>query len=111
MLQSASPGSCSMRFGKHLVGSLMALALVFRATSSAWAACENTGVPGTPYQGYGAGATGGVGQTVYTVTSLLDSGTGTLREAIDQSNSYTGRCVSFGGLTGTITLQTPINVR
>jgi trimeric autotransporter adhesin len=43
----------------------------------------------------------------YTVTSLIDFGPGTLRQAILSANTNKGSTVAFG-LTGTITLTTPL---
>ena len=58
-------------------------------------------VPG--YQGFGATATGGI--TPFVVTSLLDSGPGTLRDALSQS----GRYITFS-VGGTISLTAPCYV-
>ncbi len=43
----------------------------------------------------------------YTVTSLNDSGAGTLRQAIQSANANPGSTVAFG-IAGTITLSTPL---
>jgi pectate lyase len=71
------------------------------ARADAAESCANSAVPGTPYQGFGAKATGGAGQPVYTVTSLADpvggSVQGTLRHAIASGN----RCIVFA-VSGTI---------
>jgi pectate lyase len=61
------------------------------------------------YQGYGAGTPGGKNGDIYRVTSLEDSGPGTLRDAVHQTNG-TNRYVVFD-TAGTITLQTDIVIR
>jgi pectate lyase len=60
----------------------------------------------TTIEGFGAITTGGGGQPECTVTTLSDSGTGSLRDCLSQSNRY----VRFA-LAGTITLQERIDVR
>jgi pectate lyase len=59
--------------------------------ASAAAPCANSGLPGTPYEGFGADTAGGAGQPVYRVTSLADAGPGTLRDALSAGN----RCIVF----------------
>lgn len=54
-----------------------------------------------PAQGFGASSKGGDGGKVLTVTSLADSGAGTLREALNQNEP---RIIRFG-VQGTIQLQ------
>lgn len=58
-------------------------------------------------EGYGAGAAGGRGGTVMQVTSLADSGSGTLRACVQASGPRT--CVFRVG--GTIRLTSPLKVR
>ncbi len=53
-----------------------------------------------PLQGFGAETVGGEGGTPYVVTSLGDSGPGTLRDAVSSSNRY----ITFS-VSGTIMLQ------
>ena len=60
-------------------------------------------LPVLGYQGFGAAATGGI--TPFVVTSLLDSGPGTLRDALSQS----GRYITFS-VGGTISLTAPCYV-
>jgi hypothetical protein len=71
--------------------------------SAQTASCANSGLPGTPYEGYGAGTTGGAGKPVYRVTNLNDSGPGSLRDALSAGN----RCVVFD-VAGDIYLQKQI---
>jgi pectate lyase len=58
-----------------------------------------------PAEGYGATTPGGTGQAEYRVTSLQDSGPGTLREAVSRGS----RRVVFD-VAGTIALESPIEV-
>jgi hypothetical protein len=58
-----------------------------------------------PIEGFGAGTTGGAGKPTCTVTSLANSGPGTLRDCLSAGNRY----VKFG-VAGTIPLSTTINV-
>jgi hypothetical protein len=67
--------------------------------------CANSGVPGTPYEGFGAATTGGAGKPIYRVTTLADSGPGSLREAVSSSN----RCIVFD-VAGDIVLTRQIYV-
>ena len=55
--------------------------------------------------GFGANATGGQGGTVYTVTNLNDSGTGSFRDAVSKS----GRIVNFS-VGGNINLKSAVPV-
>jgi hypothetical protein len=59
----------------------------------------------TPAEGYGASTPGGTGQPVYHVTSLEDSGPGTLRAAVSRGF----RRVVFD-VAGTIELQSPVEL-
>jgi len=70
------------------------------------AACPNTGLPGTPYEGFGADTPGGAGKTVYRVTTLADSGPGSLRDALAAGH----RCIVFA-VTGDIVLKRQLYVR
>jgi pectate lyase len=56
------------------------------ASHAAELACANPA-----YEGFGGATTGGAGATVVAVTSLSDSGPGSLREALSQGN----RCIVF----------------
>jgi CARDB protein len=67
--------------------------------------CANSGLPGTPYEGFGAGTTGGAGKPIYRVTTLADSGSGSLREALSAGN----RCIVFD-VAGNIVLRKQIYV-
>jgi hypothetical protein len=67
-----------------------------------------TGLPAFPgAEGFGKYVTGGRGGTVCRVTSLADSGPGTLRQALEQEGT---RTVVFD-VAGTIHLETPIRIR
>jgi pectate lyase len=68
--------------------------------------CANSGVPGTPYEGFGASTPGGSGASIYRVTTLADSGPGSLRDALAAGH----RCVIFD-VGGTIRLSKQIYVR
>jgi hypothetical protein len=59
-----------------------------------------------PSEGFGADTRGGDGQPVYRVTSLADSGPGTLRDAVSRGNRH----VVFD-VSGTIRLSDRIEVR
>lgn len=58
-------------------------------------------------EGFGAYAAGGRGGTVYTVTNLDDSGTGSFRWAVER----TGRRIVEFAVHGVIQLRSPINIR
>jgi pectate lyase len=75
-------------------------------TSPPLGPCVN---PSGGYEGFGRNTTGGAGQSVYRVTNLNNSGTGSLRDALSVGN----RCIVFDGLTagGTINLTSQLNVR
>jgi len=47
-------------------------------------------------------------QSTYTVTTVADSGTGSLRDVITQANTTSGNSINFTGLTGTILLQSAL---
>lgn len=52
-----------------------------------------------------------VGAATYTVTSANDAGAGSLRDAIDQSNTAGGtNTINFSGLLGNITLASPLPI-
>jgi hypothetical protein len=68
--------------------------------------CPNSGLPGTPYEGFGADTPGGAGKEVYRVTTLADAGRGSLRDALASGN----RCIEFE-VAGDIVLQKQIYVR
>ncbi len=59
-----------------------------------------------PLQGFGAGTIGGAGGQQYTVTSLGDSGPGTLRDAVSSSN----RLIRFS-VGGTIRLESSLVIQ
>jgi pectate lyase len=73
--------------------------------AAAPAARGASGFRDRPLEGFGSDTPGGSGGTVYEVTSLADSGPGTLRDALSSSN----RTVTFG-VCGTIALETAIRV-
>lgn len=73
------------------------------STPSTTTACAN---PSGGYEGFGRNTTGGAGKTVYRVTNLNDSGSGSLRDALSQGN----RCVVFD-VGGTISLSSNVLVR
>src|SRR5688572_4579217 len=66
----------------------------------------NCALPSGGYEGFGRSTTGGAGQSVYRVTSLADSGAGTLRDALSQGS----RCVVFD-VAGTINLSSELRVK
>ncbi len=61
--------------------------------------------PDRPLEGFGTETSGGLGGTPYAVTSLADSGPGTLRDAVSQSNRY----VTFA-VGGTIELEATLRI-
>ena len=66
---------------------------------------SNCANPAGGYEGFGRNTTGGVGQPVYRVTNLNDSGAGSLRDAVSQGS----RCVVFD-VGGTINLGSELRV-
>ncbi len=61
--------------------------------------------PDRPLEGFGAETTGGLDGTPYVVTTLDDSGPGTLRDAVSQSDRY----VTFA-VGGTIELEATLRI-
>jgi hypothetical protein len=84
----------------------LGMMLVLLAIGPASEPCPNSGVPGTPYEGFGRDTVGGAGRPVYRVTTLADSGPGSLRDAV----SVGGRCVVFD-VAGEIVLRKQLHVR
>ncbi|NRA92172.1 MAG: hypothetical protein HRU26_05710 [Psychroserpens sp.] len=58
--------------------------------------------------GFGKNATGGEGGQVIKVTNLNDSGTGSLRQALQYTSGP--RIIEFDGLDGTINMNNPLSV-
>lgn len=68
------------------------------------------GPPGEPaYFGFGSLATGGAGRAEFSVTSLADSGRGTLRRALEDARRAGGGVVLFA-VAGDIVLSSGLNV-
>ena len=83
---------------------LRALVLASAAVALATTTCGGT-LRDRPLEGFGAGTPGGFGGASYSVTSLADSGPGTLRDALSSSN----RNITFA-VGGTIALSSTIRV-
>jgi pectate lyase len=83
---------------------IVVLAMLVPVVADA-ASCPNSGLPGTPYQGFGATTPGGSGKTVYRVTNRADSGPGSLRDALRTGN----RCIVFD-VAGDIVLKRQLYV-
>jgi hypothetical protein len=97
---------CTVRSLRRLASALIVSAAALAAPVAADAgACSNSGVPGTPYEGFGARTPGGAGKRIYRVTTLADSGPGSLREAVSDGD----RCIVFD-VAGTIVLRKQIYV-
>jgi len=103
-----------MKKGVHVTKSKLVtaiLALVFfflfsviaYATPVGLANCNN---PAGGYEGFGRNTTGGAGKSIYRVTNLSSSGSGSLRDAVSQSN----RCVVFD-VAGTISNSSNLSVK
>jgi pectate lyase len=100
-----------------LSGTVAALAIIALAAALAVTFAESAAAPAPPattstgalrdrpLEGFGATTPGGNGGTVYEVTSLADSGPGTLRDAVSSPN----RMVTFA-VGGTIELATSLRV-
>ncbi|MFH1690469.1 MAG: hypothetical protein ABIE42_09560 [Candidatus Eisenbacteria bacterium] len=86
-----------------LTGLLLLTVVMGTATDSE--AARATGFRDRPLEGFGADTPGGSGGSAYAVTSLADSGPGTLRDALSQSN----RMVTFS-IAGTIELASTIRI-
>ena len=95
-----SPGHGPLRRHRLLVWALALSIAAVLGPPAAEAACGASGVPGTPYEGFGAATTGGAGKPVYRVTTLADSGSGSLRDALSAGN----RCIVFD-VAGDISLR------
>ena len=80
------------------------LLTVYVASTGLWLFGQQT--VEAAYQGFGATTPGGTGQPTVHVTTLADSGAGSLREALSQGN----RTIVFD-LGGTITLASEIKVK
>jgi len=95
-------------FLRLLAGALTLSIAVFLGPAGAHAEpCANSGIPGTPYEGFGADAAGGAGQPIYRVTTLADSGPGSLRTALQDRAGH--RCIVFD-VAGDIVLRDQIYV-
>jgi pectate lyase len=79
----------------------VSLLLVLQPHLSEAQACVNP-----VYEGFGSRTAGGLGQPVYHVTTLNDSGSGSLRDAISQGN----RCIIFS-VAGTIAIDRDLQIR
>jgi pectate lyase len=86
---------------------LLALALGFTAVLSLWAESPNTQPAFPEAQGFGKYAQGGRGGVVLLVTNLDDSGSGSLRAAVEAEGP---RTVVFN-VSGTITLKSTLQVK
>ena len=85
---------------KTSVKTVLTLLFVFALASNAAAT-----FPDRPLEGFGSDTVGGLGGEPYVVTSLADSGPGTLRDAVSQSNRY----VTFA-VGGTIELEETLRI-
>jgi hypothetical protein len=95
----------SVGHSRAIAGALgLVIALALPAAAGAHA-CLNAGGPGT-YEGFGAGTVGGAGRPIHRVTTLADSGPGSLREALRAGN----RCVVFD-VAGDIVLHKQLYVQ
>lgn len=66
--------------------------------------------PSSAVVGYGAKTVGGAGGPVVTVSSVADSGAGTLRDAVTRANSTPGPEIIRFGVAGTIDLNGDIDI-
>jgi pectate lyase len=85
---------------------LLGLALLGGPARADAGSCPNAGLPGTPYQGYGASTPGGAGKPIYRVTTRADSGPGSLRDALSRGD----RCVVFD-VAGEIVLRSQLSIK
>jgi hypothetical protein len=86
---------------RRLVPALgLALVAILAPSAASAQACPNSGLPGTPYEGFGSDTSGGAGKPVYRVTTLSDAGPGSLRDALSMGD----RCIVFD-VAGDITLR------
>ena len=101
------PGHDQYRRHRLLASALvLSAAVVLGSGVAAAATCPNSGVPGTPYEGFGADTPGGAGQPIYRVTTLADWGPGSLRDALARGN----RCIMFD-VAGDVVLSKQIYIQ
>ncbi|MGD8279048.1 MAG: hypothetical protein PVH00_13515, partial [Gemmatimonadota bacterium] len=105
--QAGSPQT--VQIGGLARGSILYFAIRTRDEAGNWSLLGNEASANTSFPGHGHATTGGSGSDVYHVTSLADSGPGTLRDAV-YGNRSGPRTIVFD-IAGVIQLQSDIRVR